>query len=363
MISARKIALALGILGLLAGCGEEPVADTTERVRAIKPYTVSEPAGGDVGRYSGTIGAADTSTLSFAVSGTVATVSVKPGDRVEEGQVLATLDPEPSNLNVRAAKSQLATARASYTDKKGDLDRKRQLFDKGWVTKAAIDQAVAASEGAKGELDLARSRLGSEERDLGKTRLVAPFDGVIASRDVEPFMEVSSGESLFSINSEGALEIDLSVPDSVVTRLAIGAPVTVDVSTVPDCGCVARVTEISPSASAANAVSVTASLLSIPPGLLPGMGAEASVVLSGGREARGFLVPLVAIAPGDEAARGYLFIYDKATSAVRKVPISGGEGVSGNFVEIVEGVAAGDIIAAAGVSFLRDGQRVKLLGQ
>ena len=47
----------------------------------------------------------------------------------------------------------------------------------------------------------------------------------------------------------------------------------------------------------------------------------------------------------------------------RKVPIRSGEGVSENLVEIVEGVAAGDIVAAAGVNFLRDGQRVKLLGQ
>ena len=55
-----------------------------------------------------------------------------------------TLDPESSKLDVQAAKSQLATARANYADKKGELDRKRQLFSKGWVAKAAIDQAVAA---------------------------------------------------------------------------------------------------------------------------------------------------------------------------------------------------------------------------
>ncbi|MCZ6585628.1 MAG: efflux RND transporter periplasmic adaptor subunit, partial [Gammaproteobacteria bacterium] len=234
---------------------------------------------------------------------------------------------------------------------------------KGWVTKAAIDQAEAAFDGAEGELNLARTHLGSAERELGNTRLVAPFNGAIASRDVEPFMEVSGGQSLFLINSEDALDIVLSVPDSVVTRLSVGAPVTVDVSTIPGCGCAARITQISPSSGPANAVPVTAALLDNPSGLLPGMAAEASVVLSGGREARGFLVPLVAIAPGDDAARGYVFKYDEATNLVSKVPIRGGEGIADNLIEIVEGVAAGDIIAAAGVSFLRDGQRVKLLGQ
>ena len=86
-------------------------------------------------------------------------------------------------------------------------------------------------------------------------------------------------------------------------------------------------------------------------------------MLSGGREARGFLVPLAAIAPGDEASRGYLFKYDVQAGVLRKVPVRGGAGSAGNLIEIVEGVTAGDIIAAAGVSFLRDGQRVKLLGQ
>ena len=363
MVIARGAVISLALLGILTGCGEEPAAETSERIRAIKPYTVSEPAGGDVGRYSGTIGAATTSTLSFAMGGTVEIVVVKQGDRVEAGQVLATLDPERANLDVAAAKSQLDSAHADFTDKNNELDRKRQLFDKGWVARAAVDQAVAASDGAEGQLNLARSRLGSAERDLAKTSLVAPFDGVIASRDVQPFQEVASGQPVFLINSEDSLEIVLSVPDSVITRLSVGAPVTVDVTNIAGCGCAARVTEISPQSGAANAVSVTAALLDNPTGLLPGMAAEVSVVLSGGRASRGFLVPLVAIAPGDDTAPGYIFKYDEATGSVSKVAVRGGSGVAENLIEIVEGVAAGDIIAAAGVSFLRDGQRVKLLGQ
>ena len=357
--------MALSVLAILSiiGCEEEPVNNAAKRVRAIKPYTVSELADREVRRYSGTIIAANTTNLSFTLTGTVTTVVAKLGDRVKTGQVLATLDPSLSNLNVQAAKSQLAIARAKYSNKKGDLDRKHKLFTKGWVTKEAIDQAVAASDGAEGEVNLALSRLGSAERDLEKTHLVTPFDGVIASRDVEPFMEVSGGQSLFSINSEEAFEIILSVPDTSVTRLSVGIPITVNVSTVPNCGCQARITEISPSAGAANAVLVTAALLDNPAGLIPGMTAEAVVVLTSERKPRGFLVPLVAIAPGNETVEGYLYKYDTETNLVSMVAIRIGQRATNNLVEIVEGVKAGDIIAAAGVSFLRDGQRVKLLNQ
>ncbi len=363
MTPTRGTSLVLVMLGLLAGCGEELEGTTSERIRAIKPYYVSELAGGDVRRYSGTITASDTSSLSFAVAGTVATVAVRKGESVTEGQVLATLDPKPMELDVQAAQSELASARAKRNEKKTLLDRQRTLFDKGWVARAALDQAVAGFEAAEGDLNLARSRLGSAERNLANTRLTAPFDGLIANRDVEPFEEVSAGQQMFLINSEGALEVDVSVPDSVISRISVGAPVTAEVSTVAGCGCAGRVTEIGTISGSANAVQVTAALLDSPPELLPGMSAEVSVVLSGGREARGFLVPLTAIAPGDEAAPGYIFKYDAEAGAVRKVPVRGGEGVAQNLVEIVEGVAPGDIIAAAGVSLLRDGQRVKLLGE
>ena len=72
---------------------------------------------------------------------------------------------------------------------------------------------------------------------------------------------------------------------------------------------------------------------------------------------------LTAIAPGDAAAPGYIFKYDAEAGAVRKVPVRGGEGAAQNLVELVEGVAPGDVIAMAGVGLLRDGQRVRLLSE
>ena len=362
MIPFRRAAAATAMFGVLLGCDEAP-PEPVERIRTIKPYYVSEPAGGDVRRYSGTITAADTSALSFAVAGTVATVIVRQGESVTEGQVLATLDPGPLELDVQAAQSQLASARASRDERRTILDRQRTLFDRGWVARAALDQAEAAFEAAEGDLNLARSRLGSAERDLSNTQLTAPFDGQIANREVEPFEEVAAGQKIFLINSVGALEVDVSIPDSVISRVAVGAPVAADVSTVADCGCTGRITEIGTISGSANAVQVTATLLDSRPGLLPGMSAEVSMVLSGGREARGFLVPLTAIAPGDASAPGYIFKYDAEAGEVRKVPIRGGEGVAQNLVELVEGVAPGDIIAMAGVSLLRDGQRVRLLSE
>lgn len=353
--------IALFTTTVMSGCSDNSLQQNTGRVRAIKSYYVTEPAGADLRSFSGTIVAAGDSALSFAVSGTVQSVKVNQGDRVIEGQVLAMLDPKPFELDVEAARSQLASAQASYTNSKAELERHRQLLDRGWVSRAAYDQAVAAFDAAGGELNLARSRLGIAERDLSNTKLLAPFDGVIARRDIEPFTEVPKAQMVFQINSEDAFEVNLSIPDAIIGRLVIGAPVVLDVSVIAACGCSGRVTEIGTIAGPANAVPVTATILQSAPGLLPGMAAEARIVFSDPEGERGYLVPISAIAPGDGQVPGYIFKYDTDAGVVRKTPVQNGEGIKDNFIEIIDGVEAGDIIAIAGVSFLRDGQAVRLM--
>lgn len=363
-LTVFRIGLPLTIAAvLLAGCDEEDTSVPAEVVKSIKHYTVVEPAGGSQRSYTGTLAASDTSALSFAVSGTVQTVDVAQGDSVTAGQALATLDPKPFNLDVEAARAELASAQAAFTEKETEIERQRQLFEKGWVAKAALEQAVAAFDGASAQLDYARARLSIAERNLANATLTAPFDGKIAERSIEPFQEASAGQAQFLINADGAMEIDISVSDAIISRLNAGATVTVNVPNIDGCGCTARITEIGTASGAANTVTVTAALLDGPAALLPGMSAEVQVPLGQLDGNAGFLIPLTAIAPGDDASSGYIFLYDPDEGGVRRTPIRGGDGLSGNLVAVVGDIKAGDIIAAAGVSFLRDGQSVKLLGE
>jgi len=357
-----RLCLLLFVLLLLTACDDTtPVVE--ERVRAIKPYYVVEPASGRVRRYSGTVIAANTSSLSFAVAGTVAEVLVNAGDNVNKGQQLATLDSEPFELDLQASQAELSAAQAEYANQKIEVDRQTQLLDRGWVAKSAYDQAVTSLEAAESQLNLARSRLGLAERDLNNTRLVAPFDGVIASRDVDAFVEVSKGQAIFQINAEAAFEVALSVPDNIVGQLTIGAPVNFDALTIGGCGCTGRITEIGVAASAANAVTVKATILEGAENLIAGMAVEATLVLHDENQAPGLLIPLTAIAAGDDDAQGYVFKFDAEQGVVVRTAVKSAGVISGNLVGVNEGVTAGDVIAMAGVSFLRDGQAVKLLSE
>ncbi len=338
-----------------------------ERVRAIKPFVVTQLASGTERRFSGEIAAANAAPLSFPVGGRVATIDVAAGGAVERGALLATLDGDSFELNVESARADLNAAQSAERALKTDLDRQRQLQKNGWVSQAALDQTEVEYESARSQVSVAQSRLTLAEQDLASTKMEAPFAGVISSIEVDPFTEVAPGFTVMTLQSGDAFEVVVSVPDAAIDKIAVGARVAIDVATLPLCGCVGRVIEIGAVSSAGNAVDVVVSVTQAPEGLRAGMSAEVAITLANeggasGARASGYFVPLSAVAPGDADRSAVVFRFDEAEGVVRRVPVRFVGAIATEAVA-VEGLEAGDIIAAAGVSFLRDGQRVRLLGQ
>lgn len=354
-ISTQSLLLVVSAF-LLAACEEKQV-EVGDRIRAIKTVTVTDQTSGLLHRLPGIVKAVDTSSVSFEVAGNTREVNVKVGDRVEEGQVLATLDETPFQLNVKGAEAALAKARAQLAEKETQYQRQSTLYEKGWVAKSAYDEALAARDSVANEVAFATSKLALARRDLEKTKLEAPFDGVIASKYVDPFQEVARGEKVFEIYREGDMEVEISVPESLISdiHLELPAKITFPAEQVESLN--GRVSEIGTVAGNANAFPVKVALTDPPANVFPGMTAEVALTLGG---AGGFLIPLSAIAAGDESKRGFVFVYNPESSTVKKTQI-GGHGVEGNRVIITGGLKAGDVIAVAGVSFLRDGEKVKLM--
>ena len=124
----------------------------------------------------------------------------------------------------------------------------------------------------------------------------------------------------------------------------------------------ARISEVGTAAGAGNVFPVKAALSLPPPGVRAGMTAEVTLVVGGGTEATSYFIPLSAIAPGDATGEGFVFVYDPATSTVRRTLIRSTGPLASNAVAVT-GLNVGDILASAGVSFLVDGQRVRLMDQ
>lgn len=362
MTSKLAIPLLITLSFLLQAC-EEEVPEIVPQTRAIKTVTITELATGQQRRFSGRVQATDSSAISFEVSGKVQAVNVDLGDRVTSGQVLAVLDKAPYELNAQAAEAEVRNARALMEEKKLNYDRQKTLFDKDWVSKAALDQAVASFESAQSQLSFAVSKSNLAKRDLRLTSLLAPFDGTIAEKLIDPFVEVSAGQKLFEINAEGALEVAFDIPENLIAQVTPGMTVDIDLSSVASCPCKGRLTEIGTKAQTANAFPVTAGLTEPPNGIQPGMTATVNLRFESEGPEDVYMVPLAAIAAAEtsgETRTGYVFIYDQETSTVKRSRIKV-EGVTDNTVHISEGINAGDIVAVAGVSFLADGMKVKLM--
>ena len=360
-LNTGAIAIAGAVLVALAGCSsKEEVVETPPR--PIKIFTVGEATGGMERRYSGVSEAAETIALSFPVSATVQTLPVSVGDSVADGDIVATLDPEPFQFDVQAAQADVEKSRADLVAQQGELERNRTLFDKGWVAAAAVEKQQAAYDSAASTLDYVNARLAIAQRNLNNATLRAPYDGTIARKAVERFADVSVAQTIVELNSTDGLLVGFAVPETGISRVELGQPVLVTFSVFEGRDIEGRVTEIETSASSGNAYAVKASLRAPPDELRPGMTAQVTISAPAAAPEAGFLVPLAAVTASDEGNAGVVFKYVAEEGVVRRTQIVAA-GVRDNLVLVQEGVDAGDVIASAGVAFLQDGQAVRLPGE
>jgi len=353
----RSSFLVVGLSALLlAGCGETETVQQTP-VRAVKLFSVSEAAGGNTRKFSGTLEAADSANMSFPVAGTITEVKVDAGDSVKKGDVIAELDKEPFELDVSAAKAELDKSRAAAQEKKNEFDRNKQLFEKGWVSKAALEQAQFAYETARGDVSIKNTRLNQEKRSLSDATLLAPFDGAIGERFVDANEEVSAGKEIVSLNASGALEVLISVPEQVISKLTQGMRAEATFSALPGQILQGRITEVSRVAGSGNIFPVKVSLDNSPSTLRAGMSGEVSLTTQDGELESGYLIPLSALRATESLSEVYVFVFDDETKTVKKKSVVA-ETARGNLIA-VKGLSAGDEVVSAGVSFLSDGQQVK----
>jgi RND family efflux transporter MFP subunit len=351
----------IGLLCLslaLTACKEK--TEIVEVVRSIKTITISEQATEQIRKFAGTVAAVDSSGLSFQVGGQVESVEVDIGDQVKKGQVLAVLDPEPYQLEVDAVQAELVKAKANVVNTKSEYERQKRVFDQGAGAKSDLDTAEYNFRAARSAVDYQISRLDQANRNLRKTKLLSPYDGTIAWRSVNPNEEVKIGQKVFEINAKGALEVQLAVPETTIDRIHIDDPATITFSTLPGEFAKGRISFIGSAAVKANAFPVKVALIDPNEKVKPGMTAEANFSMKKENQQPGYLVPLQALLPAPEANQGYAFVYDPQTSTVKKTPVRS-RGSEDKKAIVYEGLAAGDIIAVAGVSFLADGLKVKLM--
>lgn len=356
--SVRAVALMVGAL-FVTGCQDVEQTDKNV-IRSIQWMEIRDGAAHQQRLIAGIVKPVDSTALSFESGGKIAELRVDLGDKVRAGDIIAELDTKPFTLKVDAAQANLARAKAVFQDRRQEYERQKKLLAGNWVSQAKVDAVLAAFEAAKSEVRAAASQVKLAERDLEMAVIRAPFDGAISRKSANAFQEVAAGQTIVQLSGEADLEIVTSVPPSLVNKLKVGKTMRVSFPSLPDSSVEAEIREIGSRAQEANSFPVKLRLPRAVDGLHAGMSAEIAFTFASAVASKtAFMAPLSAILAG-EAQEHYVYVFDAESSSVtrRKIVV---RDIRNNRVEITGDLKGGDIIATAGVPFLREGQKVQLM--
>lgn len=347
-LRARPRALAaVLLLAALAACGggdappEEPAAPPEERRARVRVVEVTPETVTDYLDLAADLLPERRAVLAAEVPGTVETLRVEEGQRVAAGQVVATVD-------TRALEQELAEAQAVHEQAADQHRRAEALFEKRSITRSAVVDAEAAR-------GVAAARLSSARLRLEKSRIEAPWPGVIASRSVEVGDYVVPGQPVVELLDISRLKVRAPVPASDVPFVEVGEPVTIRISSLPGEsfeGTVVRLAaELDPSA---RTLGLEAEISNRDGRLKPGMLARLEIPRR--RLPEALLVPLDAVV--DLEDRRVVYVVEGGEAARREV-VAGP--VLGERVVIERGLEPGDRVVIDGQSRIAPGQPVEVV--
>ncbi len=362
----------------LAACAS-PASETAVPPRAVRVSTarVEEPNAGTA--YAGSLAPRVRLDLAFGVAGRVKALGtirdggvdrvLREGDLVKKGTVLALLDDvdlarsaSVAGLTTAAASSEIAAAEAALKQLESDLERAKKLAAAGAIGGAERDTLESAVKVARAKLEAARSQRAarSEQSAIARkaaadAKLVAPADGVIARRMIDPGESVTPITVAFSLVDTTELELEVAIPDVRISTLRLGDTIPVRSAAVPGSSFSGRVRAIHPVADPMLRTFTVEIAVPNDDGRLRA-GMIASAVLGSRAEARLLLVPLASVVRGPE---GGLAVFVLAGDSVSARTITAGDLV-GSDVVVEQGIALGDRVVTDGAALLHDGEQVRV---
>jgi len=350
------ILLQISLLAImLAGCKDEPLPNS--EVRPVRTVTVSPQAIEDSRTTIGEIKPRHETDAGFRVSGKLVARLVKVGDKVRKGDVIARIDGEDYENRLRQAAADVKAAEAVLVEATANEARQRKLMTGGYTTKVNYDAAKKGLISAEAALQSARVAAKMAADQVGYTVLHADFDGVITATGAEAGQVVGTGQMIVREASLAERDAVFSIAEADVINgfFAIGDNVSLSLLSDPSIYARGQIAEVSPIADpATRTFQVKATVIDPPDAMLFG----SSVSGTAGRPMdAGIGLPPSAVFGGGVGTA--VWIYQPASHTVTLRPISIGR-YEAHKVVVSDGLASGDIVVAAGVNRLREGQEVKL---
>lgn len=289
----------------------------------------------------GSLRANESVIIRAEIPGRITDIHFSEGQTVQQGAPLV-------NLDASEFQAQLAESATSVKLNNLNFKRAQEMAEKKLLSRQSYDEAQA-------KLAQSRASQAFYEARLAKTKLHAPFAGVLGLRQVSPGEYVQAGQDIVNLEDISSLKLDFNVPESYLAKVQQDQDVEVRVDAYPEQVFRGKIYAINPRIDEKTRTLLLRAVIPNPDGRLrPGMFARVSLILE--RRANALLVPEQALVPkGTDQV-----IYRVNDGKALPVKVTIGQRRDGK-VEIIAGLNAGDTIVVAGQAKLRDGMPVKIV--
>ena len=332
---------AIVVLGL-SGCGGDEDAQKKAPTHLVELAEAREDSLSYRAQRTGSLRALRTVKLFNQEEGRVIQVSVREGDSVEKGTLLAKLDD-------RLLRAQQDKAVATLKQAEQDVKRLQQLKAKQLIAEESLNRANTTLEIARAEARLLRTR-------ISYFSIKAPFSGEIAERKVEPGDVAPKHTHLLTIIDPSKLVTDVQVSELALPYMSVGDDAEVLIDALGQDIFSGKVERIYPTVDPATRLGrIEVALSPVPKGARAGQFCR--VTLSTGKQSR-LVVPFSALRR--DAVGEYVFLFDDEAGTVSRRAIKSGLRLTDK-VEVREGLSAGQRVVAKGFIGLADGKKVTIV--
>lgn len=354
--SGAALAAIVSLAPFLASCkGETPAPPKQATAVVARPAARRSVAATTL--LTGTVEARRTARLVAQAEGEVQSLPYREGDAVQSGSLLVRIDPARLQALLDEARGDRQAVEADLLDARRVLARDKTLFTRKGIGQESLEKTETGVARLEAALVKAKARIAGLAAQVAYTQVRAPFDGYVLERKVELGDVVRSGTPLVSIASKEA-HVLVQVTDMDLSRVGPGDAVDLsfDAVALPCTGTVSRIRPQVDPVTRTAAVEVTP-VTGCSGRFLPGMLVRATFTLDQRKAV--VAVPAEAVATRPDGTRT-LFVAEGETARLKTVT-TGLEG--GGFVEVVSGLAEGELVVVQGQEKLKDGAPISLKGK
>lgn len=360
VVSAAALAAAF-ILWLVLRPAAPPTISWPLEGRPVKVVRAARASREITRAFPGIVQERRETQLAFRVGGPIEALPIEIGARVRKGALIAQIDQRDFTVRVRTLEAQCAALQARQAEARLQLTRYENLYHVNAVQKAELDRARAAHDSLAAQVEATRQQLQAARNALQDTSLQAPFDAYVNDMHVERFDTVQAGQPVVSLLDCADMEVTAGLPEELAAADVHLESFAVSCDAYPGIRVPATLKEFGRKSRQSNQTYPLTLQFSMPPGrdVRPGMAATVHVTYSHPNRAAPIVVPVTALT-NDRTGTAHVWIYDPGAGRVHRQPVRVA-GLSGQGVEIRQGLAGGELVVVAGTHYLQPGLAVRVL--